>query len=798
MKEMVSQGATAMHAASHDPPVAATPGRKLLPAEPPQSKTASGGPLTAPGSDQHQQLHQYPQDEPRTSLQPQSSAAQSSCLQWARDLQTLLNDDAGCELFEHYLRQENCDESDLMFVYACNGLRVQEEQQDRDKQARAIFKRYVKTGLVQISSDAKDTLAAKIRNKDQPLEPDIFDVARKQVEDYIMRTTFARFIQSELYIDYVQRYGSGGEAPAAKATDDDADYDGDYLDLEDLDDEHDRSGLVSFPSDSEDDPDRAEFANNRPLSMLHVSLNSSNTVNNNNSKQSTTTTSNNNNNNNNDSSNHNNNMNSISKDKSDALAPGQQQSLMPTLPEHEEVLENATFEPPATLARKPMIPLMPTLSYGRVIPSDHGPPPPLPPQSKTVQRQKRQAQLGMSYGESMLRSGGHRPPPNPYHVKSSAFVPPTAYNSDIQSMSSGGNGNYDLDVVDCDVAIPMAGSCRSEQLPRSSHRRPGRAWPICEPVRDPMRDSVIPRTKFPNAPQGNPAEKNPAEFHQKLCVKLMKVLQEREASGGIEDEMHSQSILDDHVNRVFKSPAARTPRSPSPGSGPSRAVCGTSRGSASLGKTAFQQSTRMTSRRFVGGNPKESVDSAFYGIVTSASSGSGAVPRVQPRGKGVTLSLVKGPLSDATFDDNTGLGYNAQDNVREWINRPGADAGGPSSKMKASKTSICSGSNRSSCRKGTSSASNGPSFASYEIAIIYTYEGESVPYYIKLAQRQVRLRDFKAQLTKKGNFRYFFKRPMDEFSPQGVFEEIKDEGAMLPFWEGKIVAQIVQMPQEQE
>lgn len=39
---------------------------------------------------------------------------------------------------------------------------------------------------------------------------------------------------------------------------------------------------------------------------------------------------------------------------------------------------------------------------------------------------------------------------------------------------------------------------------------------------------------------------------------------------------------------------------------------------------------------------------------------------------------------------------------------------------------------------------------------------------------------------------------MDEFSPQGVFEEIKDDGETLPFWEGKIVAQIVQVLQESE
>lgn len=123
-----------MHAAPHDPPAVAAPSRKLLPADPP-------GPLLPPKSE-HLQRHNpqhhnhYPHDEQaRYELQQQqqqqsappaqTSTVQPACLLWARDLQTLLNDDEGCELFEQYLQQEKCDESDLMFVYACNGLRYE-------------------------------------------------------------------------------------------------------------------------------------------------------------------------------------------------------------------------------------------------------------------------------------------------------------------------------------------------------------------------------------------------------------------------------------------------------------------------------------------------------------------------------------------------------------------------------------------------------------------------------------------------------------------------------------------------
>lgn len=342
--------------------------------------------------------------------------------------------------------------------------RVQEDQQDRDKQARAIYKRYVKTGVVQLSDQVKDVLAGKIRNREQPLEPDIFDVARKEVEDYIMRTTFARFIQSDLYIDYLQRYSNEQESlirASRSAGRDDGDADEDYPDLDDLDFEHDHSGLVSIPSDSEDDPDALHVVNKDSRPSTIVALHNTNNISSNNNSDSNYSKHTNNNNGNNLNNNNN------------QQQPNQQQSLMPTLLEHEEDLENATFvpPPPTTLARKPISlqHQLPPRGYAAVstMPPDHGPPPPLPPQSKTVQRQKRQAQLGMSYGESMLRQGAQRPPPNPYHVKSSAFVPPTAYNSDMQSMSSGGNNNFDPETSDCDTVI--AAARRSEQLPRASH-----------------------------------------------------------------------------------------------------------------------------------------------------------------------------------------------------------------------------------------------------------------------------------------------------------------------------------------
>ena len=47
---------------------------------------------------------------------------QLQCYLWARDLETLLDDETGCRLFEKFLDEEKCDRSELHFVYACRGL----------------------------------------------------------------------------------------------------------------------------------------------------------------------------------------------------------------------------------------------------------------------------------------------------------------------------------------------------------------------------------------------------------------------------------------------------------------------------------------------------------------------------------------------------------------------------------------------------------------------------------------------------------------------------------------------------
>lgn len=70
----------------------------------------------------------------------------------------------------------------------------------------------------------------------------------------------------------------------------------------------------------------------------------------------------------------------------------------------------------------------------------------------------------------------------------------------------------------------------------------------------------------------------------------------------------------------------------------------------------------------------------------------------------------------------------------------------------------------------------------------YCFSGESVPYRTKLPGKNITLKQFKSLLSKKGNYRYFFKKASDEFGTGIINEEITDDNEILPLWEEKIFA----------
>ncbi|EPY83638.1 axin-1 isoform 2 [Camelus ferus] len=76
------------------------------------------------------------------------------------------------------------------------------------------------------------------------------------------------------------------------------------------------------------------------------------------------------------------------------------------------------------------------------------------------------------------------------------------------------------------------------------------------------------------------------------------------------------------------------------------------------------------------------------------------------------------------------------------------------------------------------------------IVVAYYFCGEPIPYRTLVRGRAVTLGQFKELLTKKGNYRYYFKKVSDEFDCGVVFEEVREDEAVLPVFEEKIIGKV--------
>ncbi|MBN3314196.1 AXIN2 protein, partial [Atractosteus spatula] len=77
-----------------------------------------------------------------------------------------------------------------------------------------------------------------------------------------------------------------------------------------------------------------------------------------------------------------------------------------------------------------------------------------------------------------------------------------------------------------------------------------------------------------------------------------------------------------------------------------------------------------------------------------------------------------------------------------------------------------------------------------ELVVTYFFCGEEIPYRRMMKTHSLTLGHFKEQLRKKGNYRYYFKKASDEFECGAVFEEVWDDGTVLPMYEGKVLGKV--------
>ncbi|XP_055509722.1 axin-2 isoform X2 [Leucoraja erinacea] len=77
-----------------------------------------------------------------------------------------------------------------------------------------------------------------------------------------------------------------------------------------------------------------------------------------------------------------------------------------------------------------------------------------------------------------------------------------------------------------------------------------------------------------------------------------------------------------------------------------------------------------------------------------------------------------------------------------------------------------------------------------ELVVTYFFCGEDIPYRRMMKGHSLTLAHFKEQLSKKGSYRYYFKRASNEFDCGAVFEEVRNDTSPLPMYEGKILGKV--------
>lgn len=85
-----------------------------------------------------------------------------------------------------------------------------------------------------------------------------------------------------------------------------------------------------------------------------------------------------------------------------------------------------------------------------------------------------------------------------------------------------------------------------------------------------------------------------------------------------------------------------------------------------------------------------------------------------------------------------------------------------------------------------------PSTAATEFTVVvYSFCDEDVPYRIKIpGSVPPTLKQFKDNLPKKGNYRFFFKTRCDDLDSPVIQEEINSDSEMLPLFEGKVMGTV--------
>ncbi|XP_074080834.1 axin-2 [Macrotis lagotis] len=145
--------------------------------------------------------------------EPEGRASPDSPLaRWTKSLHSLLGDQDGTYLFRTFLEREQCVDT-LDFWFACNGFRQMNLKDTKTlRVAKAIYKRYIENNCI-VSKQLKPATKTYIRDsiKKQQIDSIMFDQAQTEIQTVMEENAYQMFLTSDIYLEYVR---SGGENPA--------------------------------------------------------------------------------------------------------------------------------------------------------------------------------------------------------------------------------------------------------------------------------------------------------------------------------------------------------------------------------------------------------------------------------------------------------------------------------------------------------------------------------------------------------------------------------------------------------
>ncbi|XP_060799078.1 axin-1 isoform X2 [Neoarius graeffei] len=731
--------------------------------------------------------------------EPEGSASPTPpYLKWAESLHSLLDDQDGIQLFRNFLKQEDCADV-LDFWFACSGFRKQDtgegNEEKKLKLAKAIYKKYILDSNGIVSRQIKPATKSFIKDCVMKLhiDPAMFDQAQTEIQAVMEENTYPLFLKSDIYLEYTR---TGGESPKLYSDQSSGSGNGKVL-------------PAYLPTLNEDEEWRCEQETE----------------------------------------------------------------------EHSE--SNPT--PSKRLTQKLLLETVPQRTAS-----------------------SKRYQDGREY-----RHGSWKEPFNPYYVNTGyAMAPATSANdSEQQSMSSDADT---LSLTDSSV----------DGVPPYRYRKQSRRE---------MHESAKAngRVPLPHIPRTNRMPKDihvePEKFAAELINRLEAVLREREAQEKLEErlkrvrleeegddadvstapslashrlppavhvqhysarysdtaysglglrdahEENPESILDEHVQRVMKTPGCQSPKSRSPdglpatkmpghiaqlpgGQGKHQARLGTK---GEPGHVYHHKHTHHTHHTEGEGMRPWNMDPHHYGSKTrNYSDGTNAM---EPIGysKGATVS--KRPykkveeLRNFEMRETVPEELDRNQKILQWMMEGEKEAGrykkSPYGSLSGSKKAQGHESGRPSSverpgavhpwvsaqlrnnvlpshpfiqdptmppnpapnpltqleearrrleeeKKKSGTLQTKPRHKGMKkqqcenITVAYYFCGEPIPYRTSVKGRIVTLGQFKELLTKKGSYRYYFKKVSDEFDCGVVFEEIREDDAILPIFEEKIIGKV--------